>query len=87
MKLFSLSLAAALLAGVELKAADWTIDSADDWTKNVASATEEPDARMRCSTAPPGNAGVARSSYASMLDTDGAACPEARASRTIDANG
>jgi hypothetical protein len=33
-----LSLFAALLVGVQLHAADWTIDSADDWTKNIKSA-------------------------------------------------
>ena len=38
MKLVSLSLVAALFVGVELRAADWTIDSADDWTKNIKSA-------------------------------------------------
>ena len=38
MKFLSLSLVATLLAGVQLQAADWTIDSADDWTKNIKSA-------------------------------------------------
>lgn len=38
MKLLSLSLVIALLASVETQAADWTIDSADDWTKNIETA-------------------------------------------------
>lgn len=31
-------LVATLLVGIELRAADWTIDSADDWTKHIKSA-------------------------------------------------
>ena len=38
MKFFSLSLIAALLLTVELKADDWTIDSAEDWAQNLQSA-------------------------------------------------
>ena len=38
MKLLSLSLVATLLASVQLQAAEWTIDSADDWTQNIKSA-------------------------------------------------
>ncbi|WP_182867970.1 hypothetical protein [Stieleria mannarensis] len=38
MNLRSLSLIAALLAGAQLHAADWTIDSADDWKTNIQSA-------------------------------------------------
>jgi len=37
MKLLSLSLFATLLLGVETRAVDWTIDSADDWAKHVQS--------------------------------------------------
>lgn len=38
MKLLSLILIATLLVGARLHAAEWTIDSADDWTKNIKSA-------------------------------------------------
>ena len=38
MKISTLSLVATLLVGIEVQAADWTIDSADDWTKNIKSA-------------------------------------------------
>ena len=38
MKLFSLSMIAALLIAGQLQAEDWTIDSAEDWTKNIQSA-------------------------------------------------
>ena len=38
MKFLSLSLIALLLLGIESQAADWTIDSADDWTQNIASS-------------------------------------------------
>jgi hypothetical protein len=38
MKSFSIVWVAALLAGAQLQAADWTIDSADDWTQNIKSA-------------------------------------------------
>ncbi len=38
MKILPLSLVATLLLGAELPAADWTIDSADDWVKNIQSS-------------------------------------------------
>ena len=37
MKRSTLLLVATLLVGIELQAADWTIDSANDWTRNIKS--------------------------------------------------
>lgn len=37
MKQFSLQLFCALIGCVQMQAADWTIDSADDWTENIES--------------------------------------------------
>ena len=38
MKLLSHALVATLLAGSRLQAADWTIETSDDWTQNIKSA-------------------------------------------------
>ncbi len=38
MKIQLLILVATLLCGVQVQAADWTIDTADDWTRNIKSA-------------------------------------------------
>lgn len=40
MKRSSLALAALVMAGFPLQAADWTIDSADEWKKNIQSADQ-----------------------------------------------